>query len=50
MAPESDPAALLAEARDPHTPLARLAELAHQHAELRVTIAANPSTYPDLVT
>ena len=48
--PTADPdAALLAEAADPATPLARLQELA-THPRARVAVAANPSTYPDLLT
>ena len=46
----ADPdAALIAEAADPATPLARLQELA-THPRARVAVAANPSTYPDLLT
>ena len=46
----ADPdAALLAEAADPATPLVRLQELA-THPRARVAVAANPSTYPDLLT
>lgn len=37
------------QAADPTSPLASLAEIAHKHPELRATIAANPSTYPDLL-
>lgn len=37
------------QADDPGTPLEVLADLAYQHAELRAAIAANPSTYPDLL-
>lgn len=37
------------QAADPETPLDVLAELAYQHPELRAAIAANPSTYPDLL-
>lgn len=37
------------QAADPATPLETLAELAHRHPELRAIIAANPSTYPDLL-
>ncbi len=48
--PTADPdAALLAEAADPATPLARLQELA-THPRARVAVAANPSTYPALLT
>ncbi|MCC9175409.1 DUF7937 domain-containing protein [Arthrobacter sp. zg-Y179] len=48
--PVADPdAALLAEAADPATPLARLQELA-THPRARVVVAANPSTYPALLT
>lgn len=38
-----------AEARDPETPLALLADLAYDHPELRSVIAENPSTYPELI-
>ncbi|MCQ1996463.1 hypothetical protein [Arthrobacter sp. zg-Y1171] len=48
--PAADPdAALLAEAADPATPLVRLQELA-THPRARVVVAANPSTYPALLT
>ncbi|MEJ1229652.1 MAG: hypothetical protein WDM88_01890 [Galbitalea sp.] len=40
---------LSAQAADPTTPLATLADLAYDHPELRPAIAANPSTYPDLL-
>lgn len=36
-------------AADPSTPLEDLAKLAHEHPELRPIVAANPSTYPDLL-
>ena len=36
-------------ASDPATPLEKLADLAHSEPELRPLIAANPSTYPDLL-
>jgi hypothetical protein len=39
---------LVTEASDPATSQARLAELAHQHPELRSTIASNPSCYDEL--
>jgi hypothetical protein len=37
------------EASSADTPLERLAALAYDHAELRPLVAANPSTYPDLI-
>lgn len=37
------------QAADPTTPLEVLADLAYRHPELRPIIAANPSTYPDLL-
>lgn len=37
------------QAVDPTTPLGVLADLAYRHPELRVAIAANRSTYPDLL-
>jgi hypothetical protein len=40
---------LVAAARDPNTPLEKLANLAYDHPELRSAIAENPSTYPDLL-
>lgn len=39
----------LDEAADPNTPLARLAELAYQYPAVRKVVAANPSTYDDLL-
>ncbi|MCC9205203.1 DUF7937 domain-containing protein [Arthrobacter sp. zg-Y769] len=49
-APVADPdAALLAEAADPATPLARLQQLA-THPRARVVVAGNPSTYPALLS
>ncbi len=36
-------------AADPETPLADLAKLAYDHPELRAVVAANPSTYEDLL-
>lgn len=36
-------------ASDPSTPPGQLAELAHQHPQLRSAIAANPSAYPGLL-
>lgn len=36
-------------AADPATPLAELADLAHRHPHVRAVVAANPSTYPDLL-
>ena len=38
-----------ARAADPNTPLADLAALAHEHPAVRAAVAANPSTYPDLL-
>lgn len=40
---------ILAEAANPATPLARLQELAANHPQARPAVAANPSTYPDLL-
>jgi hypothetical protein len=40
---------LTAEARDPGTSLARLADLAHGYPELQHIVAANPSAYPELL-
>ncbi|WP_442864314.1 variant leucine-rich repeat-containing protein [Arthrobacter sp. ATA002] len=50
--PDSDAASadLLTEAADPQTPLARLQELAANHPHTRPAVAANPSTYPGLLT
>ena len=42
--------ALIAEASNPATSLARLQEIAASHPEARAAIAGNPSTYPDLLT
>ena len=39
---------LLSRASDPATPPAELADLAHQHPELRQAIADNPAAYPAL--
>ena len=39
-----------AEAADPSTPLQSLFEIASNIPELRAAVAANPSTYPDLLT
>ena len=36
-------------ASDPSTPLGVLYELAQEHPEVHATLAANPSTYPDLL-
>ncbi|WP_341359512.1 hypothetical protein V5H98_17615 [Georgenia sp. M64] len=44
-----DDDALARQAADPGTPLATLQDLAAHHPRLRPTIAANPSTYPDLL-
>lgn len=41
--------ALLAEARDPRTPPARLTELAGLHPQVRASVALNPNAYPDLL-
>jgi hypothetical protein len=41
---------LMKEAANPQTPLARLQELAANHPETRPAVAANPSTYPALLT
>lgn len=41
---------LMKEAANPQTPLARLQELAANHPEARPALAANPSTYPALLT
>ena len=41
---------LLAQASDPSTSRSTLADLAYEHPELRVAVAANPSTYPGLLT
>ncbi|MCU1578475.1 MAG: hypothetical protein JWP19_679 [Rhodoglobus sp.] len=38
-----------ARAANPKTPLADLAALAYEHPELRAVVAANPSTYDDLL-
>ena len=43
------PVTLAAEASNPATPQARLAELAQSHPELQAAIAANPSCYPGLL-
>lgn len=43
------PATLAAEASNPATPQARLAELAQSHPELQAAIAANPACYPGLL-
>ena len=40
---------LITQAADPLTPPAQLATLAHQHAELRPAIAANPAAYEGLL-
>lgn len=37
------------QAGDPETPLQAIADLAYHHPELRAIIAANPSSYPDLL-
>jgi hypothetical protein len=42
-------AKLSQQAADPKTSLEVLADLAYRHPELRAAIAANPSTYPDLL-
>lgn len=44
----NDPARI--QAADPATAPATLARLAYEHPELRATIAANPSAYPELLT
>lgn len=44
-----DQDSVISRAADPSTPLAELAQLAYEHPEARVTIAANPSTYEDLL-
>ena len=41
---------LMTEAANPQTPLARLQELAANHPQTRPAVAANPSTYPALLT
>ncbi|MCC9195348.1 hypothetical protein QNO08_03235 [Arthrobacter sp. zg-Y820] len=41
---------VLAEAANPATPLARLQEIVANHPEARAVVAANPSTYPALLT
>ena len=52
--PAQAPAAVgpdvLTEASNPATPLARLQEIAANHPQARPAVAANPSTYPDLLT
>jgi len=43
-----DPSAVAAS--DPQTPAAELARLAYERVDLRASIAANPATYPELLT